>query len=104
MAGNTGTAQFTVTVNNESGKRVIHRTVGNASSFGASPLQQHIGLGKGARSVDIEIYWPTSNTRQRFTGLEKNQFLEITEFAQDYRRLQRPLLPLGGSSHATSKR
>ena len=38
----------------------IHRTVGSGGSFGASPLQQHIGLGAAARIVDVEIWWPAS--------------------------------------------
>ena len=32
--------------------RSIHRTVNSGGSFGASPLEQHIGLGAGVRSVD----------------------------------------------------
>ena len=95
-------ARITVTVDSESGRWVIHRVVSSGGSFGASPLQQHIGLGKGARTVDVEIWWPTSDTRQRFTGVEKNQFLEMTEFARDYRRLERPRLGLGGSNHDTA--
>ena len=90
-------ARITVTVDNESGERQIHREVSTGGSFGASPLQQHIGLGRGARTVGVEIWWPASNTRQRFAGIEKNQFLEITEFESDYRKLERPRLGLGGS-------
>ncbi len=44
-----------VTVENKGqGIRSIYRTVGSGGSFGASPLQQHIGLGKDARIVDLE--------------------------------------------------
>jgi len=74
---------------------VLHRSVGSGGSFGASPLQQQIGLGEGAQRVDLEIWWPTSNTRQHFTNVGKNRFLEITEFAPAAKTLERPLLRLG---------
>jgi hypothetical protein len=83
-------ARIKVTVENQGqGTRSIYRTVGSGGSFGASPLQQHIGLGKSARIVDLEIWWPTSNTRQNFHNVETNHFLEIREFAETYTRLQR---------------
>jgi tetratricopeptide (TPR) repeat protein len=88
-------ARIKVTVENPGeGSRSIYRTVGSGGSFGASPLQQHIGLGKSAHIISIEIWWPTSGTRQTFTDLGKNQFLEIKEFAKDYTRLERPTFPL----------
>jgi len=91
-------ARIKVTVDNEAqGVRSIYRTVGSGGSFGASPLQQHVGLGKDARILDIEIWWPTSNTRQHFVNVGKNQFLEIKEFAQDYAKLDRKPYRLGGA-------
>jgi hypothetical protein len=59
-------------------------------------LQQHIGLGPNARITDLEIWWPTSNTRQHFSGIKSDQFLEIKEFAKDYQSLHRPAFRLGG--------
>jgi hypothetical protein len=88
-------ARITATIESDGGRRVVHRSVGSGGSFGASPLQQHIGLGAGARRVDLEIWWPTSNTRQRFANVEKNRFFEITEFATALKALERPLLRLG---------
>ena len=90
-------ARIAVTVEGTDGKHVMHRSVGSGGSFGASPLLQHVGLGKGARTVDVDIWWPTSNTRQRFANVGKNQFLEITELAQAPKVLQRSRLPLGGN-------
>jgi len=87
-----------VTVDNDGhGTRSIYRTVDTGGSFGASPYEQHIGLGKSARIVDVEIWWPTSGTRQHFRDLRKNQVLEIKEFASDYRVIERRVVPLGGS-------
>jgi hypothetical protein len=91
-------ARIKVTVENQGqGTRSIYRTVGSGGSFGASPLQQHIGLGKSARIIDLEIWWPASNTRQHFANVDKNQFLEIKEFAQDYAKLDRQPYRLGGA-------
>jgi len=91
-------ARIKVTVENEGqGMRSIYRTVGSGGSFGASPLQQHIGLGKSARIMNLEIAWPTSNTRQNFSNLPKNQFIEIKEFAEHYTRLERKSFRLGGT-------
>jgi hypothetical protein len=90
-------ARIKVTVQNDGGPaRSIFRTVGSGGSFGASPLQQHIGLGKNARIVAIEIWWPTSNTRQHFANVGKNQFLQIREFSPKYVKLERQPYRLGG--------
>lgn len=62
--------------------RSIHRVVGSGGSFGASPLRQHIGLGRATRIEAIEIWWPTSKTRQMFHDVPMEQFIEIREFAQ----------------------
>jgi hypothetical protein len=87
-------ARIKVTVENKGrGRRFIHRTVGSGGSFGASPLQQHIGLGPEARIEEIEIWWHASNTRQVFSNVRTNQFIEIKEFAAEYTTLVRPKLP-----------
>jgi len=91
-------ARIKLTVENEGRQtRTIHRTVGSGGSFGASPLEHHIGLGKSARIVDLEIWWPGSNTRQRLTGLATNQAVEITELVRSYTRIERQLITLGGT-------
>jgi hypothetical protein len=92
-------ARIKVTVKNGGeGARSIYRTVGSGGSFGASPLEQHVGLGKAAQIVSIEIWWPDgSRTPQTFTNVGKNQFLEIKEFATEYTRLERRRVRLGGA-------
>ncbi len=92
-------ARIKITVQNDGGKtRSIYRTVGSGGSFGASPLQQHIGLGKKTKILDVEIWWPASNTRQHFANVEKDQFLDISEFSQEYARLDRKPYKLGTSN------
>jgi tetratricopeptide (TPR) repeat protein len=96
-------ARIKVTVENEGvGQRFIYRTVGSGGSFGASPLQQHIGLGKSANMVNLEIWWPATNTRQTFSNVGKNEFLEIKEFEKEYTKLERPRVRLGGKLHAAA--
>lgn len=89
-------ARIKLNVQNEGfGQRFIYRTVGSGGSFGASPLQQHIGLGKHARIISLEVWWPASDTRQTFSDVGKNQFLEIKEFATQYAKLARRSYRLG---------
>jgi hypothetical protein len=96
-------ARIRLTVTNAGGAaRSIYRTVGGGGSFGASPLAQHVGLGKAAQISELEIWWPASNTRQTFTDVGKNQFLEIKEFAKDYKKLDRRAFRLGGSKRAAA--
>ena len=71
----------------------IYRYVTNGSSFGGSPLQQHIGIGKATKIDTLEIYWPTSDTKQVFRNLAVDQAIEITEFETKYRKLNYTQLP-----------
>jgi tetratricopeptide (TPR) repeat protein len=90
-------AHIEVTVEGENRtRRSIYRTVGSGGSFGANPMEQHIGLGKSARILSLEVGWPASHTRQSFSGVEKNQFIEVREFAPDFSRLERKSFRLGG--------
>jgi tetratricopeptide (TPR) repeat protein len=84
-------------VENDGGPaKAIYRTVGSGGSFGASPLQQHIGLGHNAKIATLEISWPASNRHQRFVNVEKNRFLLIREFSQKLVALDRKPYTLGG--------
>ncbi len=61
-----------------------YREVTSGGSFGSSPLAQHIGLGKAAKVASIEVTWPTSRTRQVFSNVAANQFLEVKELEKTY--------------------
>jgi hypothetical protein len=90
-------ARIKVTVRNEGkGTRAIYSTVGSQSSFGGSPLRQHIGLGKSAQIQQIEIRWPGNPAPQIFSTVGKNQFIEIKEFAKEYTKLEYRPYRLGG--------
>jgi hypothetical protein len=96
-------AKIKVTVQNDGGaERSIYRTVGSGGSFGASPFEQHIGLGHGATIKSMEVFWPVSGTHQTFTSVAKNEFLEIKELSNDYVRLERKAVGLGAATPEAS--
>jgi hypothetical protein len=73
-------ARIRITVRNgNEPPRTIFKWVGSGGSFGASPLQQHIGLGKSARIEEIEIWWPATGIHQKLTNVPKNQITEVAE-------------------------
>jgi hypothetical protein len=81
-------ARIKITVQDkEKVTRSIYRTVSSGGSFGASPLAQHIGLGKSARILTIEVSWPASKTSQTFSEVSPNQFIQISEFSKEYKVL-----------------
>jgi len=83
-------ARIKLTLMGRDGKPLnIYRDVNSGGSFGASPLQQHLGLGDASRIETLEIWWPASKTRQSFNNLSPNQFIEVREFAKTYSKLER---------------
>jgi hypothetical protein len=73
--------------------QTINLRVSSGSSWGANPLQQHVGLAKAERVARLEVHWPTSGTTQVFHDIPANQAIEVTEFATDYRKLDcKPIL------------
>jgi tetratricopeptide (TPR) repeat protein len=90
-------AKIKVTVKNGRETRAVYRTVGSGGSFGASPLEQHMGLGKSAEILGLEIQWPGDAQPQRFASVPKNQAIEIRQSANDYRVIERPRYKLGGN-------
>jgi tetratricopeptide (TPR) repeat protein len=96
-------ARIKVTVQNQGqGVRSIYRTVSSGGSFGASPLQQHIGLGKSAKIISLEVDWPASKTQQTFSDVQKDQFIEIKEFADKYTQLERKPVRVGSSKDSNA--
>jgi hypothetical protein len=74
-------ARIRAVVEQDGVARDIFRHVTSGGSFGGNPLRQTLGLGRADRLVAVEIYWPTSDTTQRFEGLEMDQSYRITEGA-----------------------
>ncbi len=68
-----------VVVKNPAGEREIHRVVGSGGSFGASPLQQEIGLGDAERIVRVEIFWPVTGQTQVLKTLALDHAYAVRE-------------------------
>jgi hypothetical protein len=81
----------------------IYRTVGDTSSFGSNPMEQHIGLGHGAHIAGVEVWWPASGSRQQFANVTKNQFIAIKEFEKSYSTLDRKSFRLGATGAASNQ-
>lgn len=101
-------ARIKVTVEDAPGQRAIHHVFGSGGSFGASPLELQIGLGKATRIGSVETYWPTSGSRQVFTDLRPNQFIQLKEFEESFTTQERRAFALGpaepGSAGKTAHR
>jgi len=59
--------------------RSIHSLIGSGGSFGASSLQQEIGLGTAEAIDSIEIVWPGSGRTQVVEAVEPDHLYKIVE-------------------------
>jgi hypothetical protein len=72
-------ARIKITVKEKTGtERSIYTTVSSGGSFGASSLQQEIGLGQIKEIQEVKIWWPDdTNTVSTFQELKHNSFVTI---------------------------
>jgi hypothetical protein len=79
------------------GSALRFREVSSGGSFGSNSFVQHIGLGAATRIASLEITWPASRTRQVFSDVPINTFLEIRELEDRFtvRTVPRVTLPGG---------
>ena len=89
-------ARIRVTVTEDGVSRDIHVVVGSGGSFGASSLEQEMGLGTADAVESLEVYWPTSGIRQVFRDVPLNFALEIREDSDGYVVRDLPRIELGG--------
>ncbi len=96
-------ARIRVSVKTRAGERHVYSVVSSGGSFGASSLQQEIGLGQADSISALEVLWPSGH-RQKFAGVPLDQVMKIVEdqprpfpvearpfeLATDPRRLQPP--------------
>ena len=90
-----------VVVSADGSRREIHRVVGTGGSFGASPLAQHVGLGRAKAVPLLEVRWPVAGGAvQTFRDLPLNHVVEVREGdpALRARRLQPLPRPAAGRS------
>lgn len=64
--------------------RSIFRWVNSGGSFGANPLRQQIGLGNAKKIRELEIYWPATDSTQRFYDIPIDQSIVVTEGRQEF--------------------
>ena len=96
-------ARIKVIVKNAGRERAVYRTVSSGGSFGASPLEQHIGLGKSAQIVSLEIIWPGDPGRpQKFANLGVNQAIAIKQGSAEYTKIPRRAVHLGGGKRTVA--
>lgn len=72
-------ARIKVTVSTPLGRKDVYKTVNSGGSFGASPLRQEIGLGDAEAIAQLEILWPASGQKQKFTKVPMRRFFRIKE-------------------------
>lgn len=93
-------ARIAVTAVDSAGaEETFYHTVSTGGSFGASSLQQEIGLGEATRIRALTVTWPNEEgTTQTFEDLAVNQFLRIVEGAEAPEGLDRSPVPLKSSA------
>lgn len=87
-------ARIRVTVTNRDGNRqTFYRTVSTGGSFGASSLQQAMGLGEAVQIDTLQIAWPNrQRTVETHTGVPIRRYVRIAE-GQPPEVLNRPPVP-----------
>ena len=73
-------ARLALRLRTAEGTREIHRVVGSGGSFGASTLQQEIGLGQATSIERATVRWPSGATEE-FTELPMDAVLALREGA-----------------------
>lgn len=90
--------RIAVEVETPGGVRSIHALVGSGGSFGASSLEQEIGLGNATGILQLQIYWPTTGIRQVFDDVPLDSAIVIHEGDDEYQIIETQPFKLGGGS------
>ena len=88
-------ARIRVNVETDAGSRSVYASVNSGGSFGASPLEQEIGLGKATRIVSLRVDWPASGAVQEFHDVPLSTHIEIHEGEDGYTLVERSPFKLG---------
>jgi len=75
-------ARIKVTFKENGKERSVYHDVNAGGSFGANPLEQHIGIGSATAIDSIEITWPRANYVQVFKNIRPDQHIKIKEGVQ----------------------
>jgi hypothetical protein len=76
-------ARIRIAVQDQDGQRwTIYRTVSTGGSFGASSLEQEIGLGPASRIAELQITWPNRRrTTATYSDLAVDRYYRVVEDA-----------------------
>ncbi len=88
-------ARLQLEVTDENGRsRTIHRTVSTGGSFGASPVQQYVGLGSTEQVDRLTVTWPhPDGESQVFQDLPVDRHFRILEGESEPTELERTPTP-----------
>lgn len=75
-------ARIKVTFEENGVVRSVYRDLNSGGSFGANPLEAHIGIGSASMIKSIEITWPVGNYIQVFENINPDSHLKIKEGVQ----------------------
>ncbi len=78
-------ARLRLDVVEDGARRSIYRHVATGASFGSHPLRREIGIGRATRIETLEVYWPASDSTQRFHDVPSDGMVEIVEGQETYR-------------------
>lgn len=72
-------ARLKISVMENGKERFIYRTVNTGGSFGANPLEQHIGIGSAKTVKQVQVYWPVTKKYQTVDNIAANKRIRIVE-------------------------
>jgi len=81
-------AKIKVTFEDNNMERSVYRDVNSGGSFGANPLQQHIGVGQATSIKKIEITWPVTGKVQVFENIQMDKNIKIKEDDSTFRNFK----------------
>ncbi|MBK7876216.1 MAG: CRTAC1 family protein [Planctomycetes bacterium] len=88
-------AQLSLEIVDGTERRTVRKVVNTGGSFGCNPLRQELGVGGATRIEKLEVFWPTTNTRQVFESVPVDRVFEVREGAKELRELERKPFRLG---------
>jgi hypothetical protein len=72
-------ARIHLVIETGSGDRDVYATVSSGGSFGASTLQQEIGLGDARSIRSVEVRWPATGKREVFSDVPRGRISKLRE-------------------------
>ena len=81
-------ARIKATFTENGSQRSVYRDVNSGGSFGANPLEQHIGIGVANKIDKLQITWPASGRVQTFSDIPAKENIRIKEGSQVYSKYE----------------